>query len=393
MTDPSTTAPTDSAANEPAAAARSFRFKADPGRVGDLVAQLEAIAAEEARPKLAVRVAHEIAAQPVEWLWPGRIALGKLSLIAGLPGLGKSQLTAFLAAAVTNNRPLPCGEGQAHDGEVIILSAEDDAADTIRPRLDAAGADPDRVYIVSSVRSGEARRAFSLQADLALLEDVIERSGTRLVVIDPISSYLGRVDSHKNAEVRGVLEPLAELAARKRVAIVAVTHFSKGAAARAIDRVTGSIAFVAAARSAFMIVRDPNEAERRLFVPIKSNVAGEGSGLAFRIAGTVTGNVPTSVVMWDEEKVEGSADDTLAAISDADKRKSARMEAEEFLRKFLSETPVPVSEIRSAADAAGVTWAAVRRTQKAMGVLVRRQSAGNRGAGQWTWSLAPISPA
>jgi hypothetical protein len=182
-------------------------------------------------------------------------------MIVGEPGLGKSQLTAFMAAVITTGGQWPCEEGQAPLGSVIILSAEDDAADTIRPRLDAAEADAKRVLIVSAVRSddGRGRRTFNLQADLDLLEQEITKArDVRLVIIDPISSYLGKTDSHKNSDVRGVLEPVGEMAARLRVAVVSVTHKSKGKGNSAINSAIGSIGFTGVARSAFLVDKDPD---------------------------------------------------------------------------------------------------------------------------------------
>ena len=141
----------------------------------------------------------------------------------------------FLAAAVTAGGAWPCNDGKAELGDAIILSAEDDAADTIVPRLLAAGADTNRVHIVSAVRGddGKGHRLFNLQADLGLLEETVRKVGTvRLVVIDPISSYLGRgIESHNNTDVRGVLEPVSEIASRLRVAVVAVSHFNKNSSA------------------------------------------------------------------------------------------------------------------------------------------------------------------
>ena len=151
-------------------------------------------------------------------------------------------------------------KGGRRVGSVIILSAEDDAGDTIRPRLDAAGANVKSVHLISAVRQsdGKGRRTFNLQADLSLLEEAIERIGNvRLVIIDPVSSYLGKTDSHKNADVRGTLEPLGDMASRLRVAVVSITHFSKGAGQSAINSFIGSIAFVAAARAAFIVTPRP----------------------------------------------------------------------------------------------------------------------------------------
>ena len=184
------------------------------------------------KTRILYRCASEIAMEPVQWIWPGRVALGKHTCIAGEPGTGKSKLTIDLAARVSMGAPFPCGEGVAPQGSVIILSAEDSDGDTVVPRLHAAGADLGRVNTVKVVEADEGgRRAFNLQADLDALGRMIVKLGdVQLVVIDPISTYLGRgLDSHRNSDVRGVLEPLSEMAERLGVAIVSVTHFSKSA--------------------------------------------------------------------------------------------------------------------------------------------------------------------
>ena len=273
---------------------------------------LERTDGEEVLPGLVCRCASEIAMEPVEWLWPGRIALGKHTCIAGEPGTGKSQLTMAIIATISTGGQWPCDEGRAPQGSVIVLSAEDGAADTIVPRLHAAGADLGRVQIVSAVREreGKGRRAFSLQADLTLLEREIERIGdVALVVIDPVSSYLGKTDSHKNAEVRGVLEPIGEMAERLRVAILSVTHFSKsgsGTSTKALHRFIGSIAFVGAPRIALAVIEDAGN-DRRLLLHAKNNLAPSPLGLAYRIKEKIVGEAGRTVtapyVVWDQEHV------------------------------------------------------------------------------------------
>jgi putative DNA primase/helicase len=179
--------------------------------------------------KLVYRCASEVDPEPIVWLWPGRIAKGKHTCIAGDPGTGKSQVAIAIIAAVTTGGEWPCGEGHAPQGSVMLLSAEDSAGDIIIPRLHAAKADCGRVYVVDAVREQNGdERTFSLKIDIAVLEKMIDEIGdVVLVVIDTINSYLGKTDSHKNAEVRQVLDPLSKMAERKRIAVASITHFSK----------------------------------------------------------------------------------------------------------------------------------------------------------------------
>jgi hypothetical protein len=339
--------------------------------------------------RLVIRRASDIVAVPVRWLWPNRLAIGKVTIIAGEPGLGKSQLTCAIAAAVTMGGDLPCNEGRAPSGSVIILSAEDDAADTIRPRLDAAGADSARVLIISAVegRDDAGRRTFSLQADLALLEDQIRRAGdVLLVVIDPVTSYLGKVDSHKNAELRAVLEPLGEMAARLGVAVLAVTHLSKSSnGGSPNNRFIGSIAFVAAARAAFIVARDPEDKDRRLFMPTKNNVGPDAAGLAFRI-GLIetTAGIHAPMVMW-EGPTSVTAEDVLNARPKKDGSSPRRNDAEAFLKTILADGPLPVRRIESEAKEAGLVMATVRRAKDVLGVKTSKTALD----GGWVWELPP----
>jgi hypothetical protein len=201
--------------------------------------------------------ASDIQPERLEWVWPGRIARGKVALLGGPPGLGKSQVTANIAAIVSSGGEWPCGEGRAPQGGVLILSAEDGIADTIVPRLIAAAADLEQVHIIAAATrpDGTGRRTFSLKTDVDLLERLAQEAGSvRLIIIDPISAYMGGADGNGNVETREVLEPLAEMANRLGIAVVAVTHLNKGGAGNqsALNRFAGSIAFVAAARSAYL---------------------------------------------------------------------------------------------------------------------------------------------
>src|SRR5262249_44297707 len=191
---------------------------------------------EEAKPSdhdddnLVTTAAADLEMCGVDWLWPGRFALGKIGLIAGLPDYGKGQIAAFIAAAVTAAIKLPCDEGSVRQGNVIWFNAEDDARDTVLPRLVAAGADPRRVHFVDCSRVGGKERSFSLVTDLRLLRKRIMQIGSvGLVVIDPVSAYLGvgKVDTRSTTDVRGVLTPLKELAEELHLAVIGIAHFNK----------------------------------------------------------------------------------------------------------------------------------------------------------------------
>jgi putative DNA primase/helicase len=333
--------------------------------------------------------ASEIEMVPVEWLWRGRIAIGKHTCIAAEPGTGKSQVATYIAAQISMGASWPCNEGSAPQGSVLILSAEDGEADTIVPRLHVAKADLGRVHIISAVRTDrKSSRGFNLQADIELLEQKIKQLGdVAMIIIDPISSYLGKLDSHKNAEVRGVLEPLGAMAERKRVAVLSVTHFSKAGAAntkRALDRFIGSVAFVGAPRIAFAVIEDPDDKDRRLFLHAKNNLAAPPQGLAFRLRQTTVGEgISASSVDWEREHVHITANEALAAEADSDGIRPIE-EAEAFLKDELADGPVPTKQVKADADAAGMSsWATIRRAKDRLGVVIKREGFGPGGTFLW----------
>ena len=338
-----------------------------------------------------VRVS-SVTAQPIKWLWPSRMALGKVTMVAGHPGLGKSQFTAYLAAMVTRGGPWPAGEGRAPKGSVLMLSAEDDVADTIRPRLEAAGADIYRIDVLTAVQDAGAVRGFSLARDLVALEAELVRIGdVRLIIIDPLTAYLGATDSHKTADVRALLAPVSDLAARYGVAIVTISHLNKGGGNEAMGRVTGSLAFVAAARAAFLIHKDPEDPKRRLFVPMKNNLGTDDSSLAFRIVEKeVAVAIRAPTIEWENERVTVSADEILAAVNSNDgEGAGALREAVEFLKDALAGGPVSQKTIKSDANANGVSDASLRRAKTKLGVKAHKDGM----AGGWFWRLPPAEDA
>jgi hypothetical protein len=322
---------------------------------------------------------------PVEWLMPGRIPLGKITLIAGDPGLGKSYMTMDLIARVSTSGEIPCGGGElVRGGSVVLLSAEDDLADTIRPRLDAAGADVSRVHALSTIRLAGGQFAPFDLSYMAHLEHAVRRlSDTRLVIIDPVTSYVGgKVDDNKNVGLRAVLGPLAEMAARRRVAVLLITHLNKGSQTKALTRVTGSLAYAALARAAWLLIKDQEDPARRLLLSIKNNLAPDPKGLAFRI---VEGRVE-----WEAEEVPMTANEALSAEQDQGRgeRKAENPskveQAEAWLADLFAESGGSLSsdEVFRQGEAKGFRRNALFDAKKRLGIKARKSREPNGG---WVW--------
>ena len=295
-------------------------------------------------------------------------------------------------ATVTRGGQWPVDQTRAPEGSAVILSAEDDVANTIVPRLIAAGADVSRMHVVEAVHaiaSGGTPgiRGVDLGRDVAALETLLESIGdVVLIVIDPITAYLGRTDSHINAEVRGLLLPLTQLAELYGAAIIAVTHLRKSTGSEALLAVTGSLGFVAASRAAYLVVKDASEPVRRLWLPLKNNLGADLAGLAYRIEPCeIANSIATSRIEWESEPVTITADGALVAQADRDELRTEREGAAEWLRELLSRGPVLAREVQAEAKSAGHSWSTVRRAKDVIGVQVIRDGFGKGGA--WRWSL------
>lgn len=334
--------------------------------------------------RLVRRRASEVEPRPVNWLWPGRIARGKVSIVAGHPGLGKSQLTVSVAAVVTTGDRWPVDDTQAPLGRVVILSAEDDPADTIVPRLMAAGAALERVEFIEASIDEDRHRTVDVVRDLEVLDRELAKLGdVTLLVVDPITAYLGGIDTHRTSDVRGALAPLADVAMRRNIAVVAVSHLRKAAGAEALMRITGSAAFVAAARATYVVAKDPEDDGRRLFLPAKNNLGDDRTGLAFRIEpATIGDGIETSRVAWESEPVTITADEALAPAVDHEAR-AERDVAAGWLRDYLSDGPRSSRDVKGAAIDAGLAWSTVRRAKDQLGIRARKTGFD----GGWEWAL------
>lgn len=363
-------------------------------------------------------------AQPIEWLWQDRIPIGKVTLLAGDPGTGKSLLALDLAARVTRGEAFPSTPSTSpfassattnsslppstlppppsdippgaasHSGSrlstldsrppasVLILSASDDFADTIRPRLDVAGADPARIFTLPLITD--------LRHDLNLLKAALDRiPNCRLIIVDPVNAFVGPGDSHYHTVVRRVLTPLTRLAAERRIAIIAVTQFRKNDGA-AIHRAAGSTGFVATARSLWTVCRDPRDSTRNLFLPIKQNLTRDAAGLAFRIVADGDSQAPR--IVWEPETPVPSIEEAVRrpqpSKSQPPQPPPERAAARAWLQEILARGPRPARGIL----AEGAQYGFLERTlQRAFHELGGRTAKQGLVAGWW-WALEKEGP-
>ena len=339
-------------------------------------------------PELTLTFLDEVEPKEVEWLWPGRIPIGKLTILAGDPGLGKSYLALDIIARVSTADSWPDG-GNAIRSHVFILSAEDDLEDTIRPRLDVLNADPSWVIAIdpaltSTGNDGEIREALSLSEHLNLLEKEILLYKSRLLVLDPILAFTGsKTDTHKSADVRRALAPLAKIAQNTKCAILAVMHLNKKSTeTNSIYRVTGSLDFAAAARSVLLVGKDPNDPEARILASSKSNLSALPSSLRYRMS--------DGGFAWDGE-VDINADSLLDTTNNDGQVAGALAEAEEFLCDILDDGPMPTRQVIREANKAGIKEHTLKRAKKKLRIESKRVGQeGDRGRGHWSWILPPV---
>jgi hypothetical protein len=340
----------------------------------------------------------DVEPREIRWLWQGRIPLGRITLLVGRPGEGKSFLTTDMAARVTTGTPWPDGSA-CPKGSVILISAEDDPGDTIRPRLDASRADCRKVHLLPAVRrvdaEGKAHDVLFTLADVAALESALKtHPDCKLIVVDPIGSFLGGdTDAHRDNEVRSVLAPVARLAEKYGPAVLVVAHRRKSAGSIADDLALGSRAFTGIARAVWHLTRDNENKARRLLLPGKNNLAPEGDGLAFTIGGD-----PTAIT-WERGTVAMSADDALAVENGQRAEKPGpepikQNVAKEWLQHRLSAGPVYVGDpknpaagtIRADVKEAGLSWATVRRAADELGVKSEKCPY----SGKYQWRLLKL---
>lgn len=327
-----------------------------------------------------VIVLADVEPERVDWLWPGYLPRGKLVILDGDPDQGKSAISLDLAARITTGSPMP-DDAAPVKGAVLILSAEDGLADTIRPRFDAAGGDPEQVITITEItdlgdEGQRITRPVILPVDLAHVEQVIRDRRVVLVIVDVLMAYLsGTVNAHRDQDIRRALHPLAAMADRTGCCLLVIRHLNKTGGTHAIYRGGGSIGIVGAARAAFMVGTDPaDESGRtRVLAPVKCNLARRPSALAYRLALDELHDCVR--VDWlgitDRQAADLLADpDDEAARED----RSEHDEAAGWLVDYLAGNGGEASwaDIKKEARAAGIAERTLQRAHRRAGVTISR---------------------
>lgn len=306
----------------------------------------------------------------------GLLPRGALSILAGIPGLGKSLLTCSLAAIVSR------GAGGLEPGNVLMMSAEDSPEATVKPRLEAVEADLERVFLLSMRRDGfESDLSFPADTD-RLIEAVAEKQPD-LVTIDPLMAHVGSsVDSYKDHSVRRMLVPFARIALEFRCAMLIVLHLNKSGGFDVLQRLGGSVGFMGAARSVLVLGRDPDDprgesGSRRVLAHAKSNVSELRPSALYEIEAHIVAGTDTEppvrtarLVALGESDYE--ANDLLGGFATTETAESRLDEAKRFLRDFLEDGPRLSQDVKQAADEAGLSRKTLRRAREQLGIEIRQ---------------------
>lgn len=316
--------------------------------------------------------------EQVHWLEPGRVAMGKVNMIAGDPGLGKSFMTMELAARASRGE---IGSSRAH---VVVMSAEDDPCDTIAPRLRNMGANLNNVHFIEGIRRepGGCVDLLTLDRDMERFEQmIVDLFPVSLIVIDPISAYMGSADSNNNAEVRAVLARLSSIAARTGAAVVCVTHLNKDTSGkRAVYRTMGSLAFTAAARTVQLVTKyessdntnDEHARDKRVVSIVKNNLG--------RILPARVFVVRDGICTWIDEEVDVDADHFANGRVTFDAPETKTDQAVEFLERMLDVGAQPAKEVFERGAAVGLGRRTLEDAKKAMRVVSYKEGK------VWYWS-------
>jgi hypothetical protein len=318
-------------------------------------------------------------AQALTWLWPSRLAYGKLAMLDGDPGLGKSQIALSLCACLTAGRPFPDASPAPPPANAIILNGEDGAEDTLLARLDALGADLGRVFLPRPEDTAAAE-PLRLPSELGSLEQALIETHARLVVIDPVMAFLDPgVLSASDQSVRRLLYPLAMLAARHGCAVLLIRHLNKTLGKQPLYRGGGSIGFVGACRSAWLVAPDPDDPDLRLLAQVKNNLAPPQPSLAYRLTDNPDGR-PSLTWLGTSGR---TAAELLGSRADLAPVARLREEACDALEEFLLGGTHTSREVWAFARSRGLAKHTLLRAKQHLEVRSERVWAGGRRLSYW----------
>lgn len=338
-------------------------------------------------PTVSLQCATDITPEPIHWLWNGWLAKGKLHIFAGSAGTGKTTIAIALAATITIGGRFPDGS-KCHIGSVLIWSGEDSPADTLVPRLMAAGADLSKVHFVGDTTANYESRAFDPATDMqSLMHKAATIADLALLIIDPIVNAVAG-DSHKNGEVRRALQPVVDFGEKLNCAVLGITHFSKGGQGKdPLERVTGSLAFGALARIVLATAKIiDGDKTKRIVCRAKSNIGIDDGGYEYDLQQKeVKAGIFSSYALWGDA-IEGSARELLAEPDNretGENGNSAFDDAKDFLRELLAEGELAQKQIEADARGASHSWRTVQRAKKELNIRSSKSKLDNR----WYWRL------
>lgn len=342
----------------------------------------ELVCEDESGPPAPLPVPHivklsDVEPEHVEWLWPSYIPIGKITLIDGDPGLGKSMMTLDIASKLSRGLPMPDGS-PCTQGGVVLMTMEDGLADTIRPRLDAAGADASKIAALQGVTSEEGKPRIPTLSDIQAITQAVKTVDARLVIIDPLMAYLpSNTNSFRDQDIRQALNPLSLMAEKLQVAVIVIRHLNKSGGSQSIYRGGGSIGIIGAARCGLLVAKDPEDENRRVLAGIKSNLGKLPESLSFQIEGSDG----AARIVWGG--VSNHSADGLLSIPRSEEERSALDEAKEFLIDLLSKGEVEVKKIKADARNNGIAEKTLSRAKTALGIVAYKAGF----SGGWFWSL------
>lgn len=338
-----------------------------------------------------IRCGADIKPLPITWIWPGWVPAGKLTILAGAAGTGKTTLALALAAIITAGGRWPDGTTSKSKGNVLVWSSEDVADDTLVPRLIASGADLARCHFIEGIAQDGESVPFDPSQDIPELHRAAEAmGGVSLLLIDPIVSAVAG-DMHRANDVRRSLQAVVDFAEAHGCAVIGITHFAKGGAGKAPqDRVIGSQAFGALARMVLVTAKE-EDSSRRVLARAKSNIAADDGGVAYALElVTIDGGIETTHAVW-EGMIEGTAREILGDVeTDEDGDGGARDDLERMLIDTLTDAggTMATKALQAEVRDAGHSWDAAKRLKKSLGIEAKKLSMG----GAWVWQLSVTTP-